>query len=576
MAEAPPPPPSYSAAAPPRSEAWRSDAGPHLDQHDGDWRSNSHGPASHGRSAGHDGVEDLTTGQLRSRIAALEHQQDFGSRGHQDVVSRHSPGMGHREDFHEATGHPGNAAEMQRRVQAAEQDARDAQEAARAERMQRQRLENMLKDRDGLLEHAKAMWMKESTRATKLAEALTSAENRFADQETRLVEVTDRYNEALQEVRQLRHLFDGGNGSGNGFAGLPLTAPELTTKGVTNGVGHSAASLDPTVAFSGNLGSPARGHRPVTPRSSALESALNSLPPPLEAETNLDRFRHLCMANDAVLYEDELLQVGLKSEIRDTEIQLAVYFGNKGTSTLQAFSVQFFVREEHALRLTASTIVQQLEAHDQIVQRVGARCFEPFLEPPMLRVQFLLPDASPRRLQFKFPVIMTKFLHGCELAQQEFFRIWRLQPFVLNEVSHVVPLAPRLCSALVHIARCIVFGGALRLHHGLDACADNFVLAGCVNEGIRLSADRGDPDRGFREPPRSDYGLGGHAPPASGRPAADRESSMCLVRVEVGSGRFVGKARVVVRAGDHIVARAVSDCIVAQLSVVPSMATETR
>ena len=36
---------------------------------------------------------------------------------------------------------------------------------------------------------SKEMWMKESGRATKLADALTSAEDRLADQERRLQEV---------------------------------------------------------------------------------------------------------------------------------------------------------------------------------------------------------------------------------------------------------------------------------------------------------------------------------------------------------------------------------------------------
>ena len=61
-----------------------------------------------------------------------------------------------------------------------------------------------------------------------------------------------------------------------------------------------------------------------------------------------------------------------------------------------------------------------------------------------MRVQFLLPDASSRRVQVKFPVALTKFMRGRELEQREFFHTWRQQHFVLNEVSSVVNLSPKL------------------------------------------------------------------------------------------------------------------------------------
>merc|ERR1719281_873796 len=92
--------------------------------------------------------------------------------------------------------------------------------------------------------------------------------------------------------------------------------------------------------------------------------------PPLEAKTNADRFRHLCLTNDAVLYEDDMLQVGLKTEYRGLEGQLAVYFGNKGSAALQAFQVHYSGAsiDEGTLRFSSSSIGQQLEAHDQVVQ----------------------------------------------------------------------------------------------------------------------------------------------------------------------------------------------------------------
>lgn len=403
--------------------------------------------------------------------------------------------------------------------------------------------------------------MKENVRASKLTDALTSAEDKMADQEARLSEVAERYNEAQQEVRQLRHLLgdaaDVGAGVGFGDAFSPEGRPRAA--GATNGFGKSHRMP----ATAGELGSMDR--RAVSPRgfgstgmesfgarasgSSPLGSLDATLPAPSDAETNADRFRRLCLLNDAVLYEDELLQVGVKAEYSGKEGQMAVYFGNKGGAALQAFTVQYFVREERALRLSASPLSQQLDADKQVVQRISVTCFEPFLEPPWLRVQLLLPDASPRRLQIKFPVVLTKFMAGRELATQDFFRYWRHQRFVLNEATGIVHLAERLRGALVHVARSIVFGGALRLHHGVDTSPDNLVLATQLADQGSAATDR-DGDRTL-----DGLGLG-----------PDHEGGLSLVRVEVGSGRFTGKVRIVVRSSDHTVARALCDGIAMQLA----------
>eukprot|EP00933_Yihiella_yeosuensis_P004722 TRINITY_DN109125_c0_g1_i1.p1 TRINITY_DN109125_c0_g1~~TRINITY_DN109125_c0_g1_i1.p1 ORF type:complete len:376 (-),score=50.91 TRINITY_DN109125_c0_g1_i1:98-1141(-) len=260
-----------------------------------------------------------------------------------------------------------------------------------------------------------------------------------------------------------------------------------------------------------------------------------------EGDTNSDRFRKLCLLNDAILYEDELIQIGLKAEYTGLDGQLAVFFGNKGNAPLESFTVQYFVREEHAMRLVTSPIAQHLEADKQIVQRLQVTLLEPFVECPWLRLQFLLPDASPRRIQMKFPVVLPKFMVGRDLTPQEFFRQWRLQHFVLNEVTNIVHLAERLKGPLVHIARSIVFGGALRLHHGVDSNPDNFVLVS------QLANSHG------RE------GVDPHS-------ADPTDRGLSLIRVEVGSGRFTGKARVVVRSSDHVTAKALCECIVMQLS----------
>lgn len=458
----------------------------------------------------------------------------------------------------------------ERRLETIERELREAQEASRLYRTKADQLEVKLKDREQLLVHAKEMWMKENVRASKLADSLTSAEDKMADQEKRLSEVSERYTEAQQEMRQLQHLLGktgdyGAGGYTNPVAHGSPSPKDQRFSGALDAFssttsGRLQSSVDKT--FGGDfLGGDDGRAIPSSSRSIGRPDSADlaggaSLPlPPLECETNADRFRRLCLLNDAVLYEDELLQVGVKMEFVGREGQIAVYFGNKGSAALQAFTVQYFVREEQALRVTASPVCQQLEADKQVVQRISVNFIEAFVEPVWLRIQFLLPDTSPRRVQLKFPLVITKFMIGRELSPQEFFQNWRQQHFVLNEVTSIVHLAARLRGQLVHVARSIVFGGALRLHHSVDTNPENFVLVSQLAPAApgQGAAGRGSPDRGGRGLDVLSMG-------------EDRESGLSLIRVEVGSGRFTGKARVVVRSSEHTVAQALCDVIVNQLS----------
>lgn len=486
----------------------------------------------------------LSNTELVDRIHHLEQQVARTANGGR--LQDSSPRARHRPVETEALEE--KCSLLQQRLNAAEQELRDGRENVLFSKARAEQAELRLRDREQLLAHAKDMWMKESGRASKLAEALTSAEDKLADQERRLSDTIERYERAQQEVRQLQHLcggsssygfgggMDGGGHSRPGTTGSLRQDPFLNDDGGDFGK-RARPSSDHDLAFAENR------------RAAAQMQACIEAMPPAEAETNADRFRRLCLLNDAVLYEDDLIQIGVKAEYSGRDGHVGVYFGNKGNGPLQAFTVQYYtVHQDQQLQLTASPISQTLESDQQIVQRITIVLLEPFAEAPWMRIQFLLPDNSPRRIQTRLPVVITKFMIGRDLSQTEFFRIWRQQQFVVNEVTSIANLAARLQVALVHVARSLVFGGALRLHHGVDQNPDNFVLVSHL-------------------PPAGRAGLG--APGGSGYGDTymgdDAESGLALIRVEVGSGRFTGKVRVVIRSDSHTLARALSACIVMQL-----------
>ncbi|CEM32104.1 unnamed protein product [Vitrella brassicaformis CCMP3155] len=225
------------------------------------------------------------------------------------------------------------------------------------------------------------------------------------------------------------------------------------------------------------------------------------------------------------------------------EGQLGIYYGNKSHGVLQSFQVSLQPSRawggdaEHVpLVIAASTVEGRLASRQQTCQEVNVKCRCPFQGSPLMEIQFLLPDNTPRTLHLKLPVVVSKFMERRTFSAQDFFSLWRNESFILHEVTSIVDLAHRLRGSLIHLARCVQLGGALELLTGLDANPDNLVLA-----GVFASRESGVE----------------HVKPAFA-------PSVVLTRIELGTGRHRGKIRIAVRSDSHLLAQAVRQLIILQ------------
>lgn len=79
-------------------------------------------------------------------------------------------------------------------------------------------------------------------------------------------------------------------------------------------------------------------------------------PVPVAANTIFEKFRTLAICNDAVLYEDSLLQIGVKSSFFGAEGQMDLFVGNKSNGSLANFRLTHSVPEPNALLLSAGRV----------------------------------------------------------------------------------------------------------------------------------------------------------------------------------------------------------------------------
>ncbi|GAB1292037.1 AP-2 complex subunit alpha-1 [Apodemus speciosus] len=168
-------------------------------------------------------------------------------------------------------------------------------------------------------------------------------------------------------------------------------------------------------------------------------------PPVPEADELLNKF--VCK-NSGVLFENQLLQIGVKSEFRQ----------NLG------------------LAVQTKRVAAQVDGGAQVQQVLNIECLRDFLTPPLLSVRFRY-GGTTQSLTLKLPVTINKFFQPTEMAAQDFFQRWKQLSLPLQEAQKIFK-ANHPMDAEVTKAKLLGFGSALL--DNVDPNPENFVGAGII------------------------------------------------------------------------------------------------
>ncbi|RHZ80311.1 hypothetical protein Glove_137g77 [Diversispora epigaea] len=126
--------------------------------------------------------------------------------------------------------------------------------------------------------------------------------------------------------------------------------------------------------------------------------------------------------NEGILYEDNQLQIGLKSEYHSHLGRLALYFGNKTNENFISFTT--VVENINDLIITTpqkpSTI---LAPASQTQQLFHIECQDVFFGLPNLRISYI--SGKFRTICIKLPITLNKFMEPIQLNGPEFFARWK-------------------------------------------------------------------------------------------------------------------------------------------------------
>uniref|UniRef100_A0A8C4LJS6 AP-2 complex subunit alpha n=1 Tax=Equus asinus TaxID=9793 RepID=A0A8C4LJS6_EQUAS len=181
--------------------------------------------------------------------------------------------------------------------------------------------------------------------------------------------------------------------------------------------------------------------------------------------------RFVCK-NNGVLFENQLLQIGVKSEFRQNLGRMYLFYGNKTSVQFQNFSptvVHPGDLQTHILSAWPGPLAPARPSGLPL-WLLGSR----WSRAPSSPARY---GGAPQSLTLKLPVTINKFFQPTEMAAQDFFQRWKQLSLPQQEAQKIFK-ANHPMDAEVTKAKLLGFGSALL--DNVDPNPENFVGAGII------------------------------------------------------------------------------------------------
>ncbi|OXC83109.1 AP-2 complex subunit alpha [Cryptococcus neoformans] len=248
-------------------------------------------------------------------------------------------------------------------------------------------------------------------------------------------------------------------------AGAPLLSGQVNGSNDMNGMNGDAKGL----AYSATLGG-------VNP----------ALLAPLTVADGVEKwFERLSFSNEGVLYEDTLIQIGVKAEYHGHLGRIALFFGNKADKPFTSFSALIDNPSPSAINIHFhDSPVGEIKAKAQIQEMIHVECREVFFREggtPLLRLSFLVGEER-KILVLKLPVFLSKFAEGVHLESGPFFERWKIIGGPPREAQQIFPIK-LTANGMVDIGRNqrVITGNKLSVLPDIDHKPENIVFAGVLH-----------------------------------------------------------------------------------------------
>ncbi|XP_078404943.1 AP-2 complex subunit alpha-2-like [Cetorhinus maximus] len=192
-----------------------------------------------------------------------------------------------------------------------------------------------------------------------------------------------------------------------------------------------------------------------------------------------DSFVRFVCKNNGILFENQVLQIGVKSEFRQNLGRMYVFYGNKTSTKFIGFTSVVTYPGNLLAQLNVQTkpVDPTVEGGTQIQQVLNIECISDFVEVPILSIQFRY-DGALQNISIKLPISVNKFFQPTDMSPEDFFRRWKQLNSPQQEVQQIFKAKYPMDSEMTK-AKLLGFG--LALLDGVDPNLSNFVGTGIIH-----------------------------------------------------------------------------------------------
>jgi len=161
-------------------------------------------------------------------------------------------------------------------------------------------------------------------------------------------------------------------------------------------------------------------------------------------------FSNLCTSPSGVLFENALLQVGVKHEYVGAQGRITVFFGNVGSAPLTHLRAN--IEEVSHLRVQMQGTQGLLDEEEdggctvavrtQVKLLLIVECAAPFDDAPAMRVSFETPNGECHEYPLRLPIVATCFMEPVTLDSGAFMQRWKSLDGQDRECQEVVKAPP--------------------------------------------------------------------------------------------------------------------------------------
>uniref|UniRef100_A0A3B4F498 AP-2 complex subunit alpha n=1 Tax=Pundamilia nyererei TaxID=303518 RepID=A0A3B4F498_9CICH len=195
------------------------------------------------------------------------------------------------------------------------------------------------------------------------------------------------------------------------------------------------------------------------------------------AAVNDDGFLRFVCKNNGVLFENQLLQIGIKSEYRQNLGRMYLFYGNKTSVQFASFSTTVSCPGELQLNVQSKPVEPLVEGGAQIQQVLNIECITDFCDAPLLNIKFSRYGGALQNLTLKLPVTINKFFQPTEMSSSDFFQRWKQLSQPQQEAQKIFKANHSMDTEVLK-AKLLGLGTALL--DNIDPNPENYVCAGVI------------------------------------------------------------------------------------------------